>query len=28
VIPSDIKVGKRWIEKSEAFPDGMMKYKI
>ena len=27
VIPSDIKVGRRWVEKSTAFPDGMEKYK-
>lgn len=27
VIPCDIKIGKRWIDKSELFPDGMEKYK-
>jgi uracil-DNA glycosylase family 4 len=27
VIPCDIKVGKRWIEASESFPDGMIRYK-
>lgn len=27
VIPSDIKIGLRWIEKSPEFPDGMRKYK-
>jgi hypothetical protein len=27
VIPSEIKIGKRWIEKSNEFPDGMRKYK-
>lgn len=27
VIPTDIKVGKRWVEKTEVFPDGMHKYK-
>lgn len=26
VIPCEIKVGKRWIDKSEEFPDGMDKY--
>jgi hypothetical protein len=27
VIPSDMVVGKRWIAKSEQWPDGMTKYK-
>jgi uracil-DNA glycosylase len=27
IIPCDIKVGKRWIEKSEVYPDGMEKLK-
>jgi hypothetical protein len=27
VIPADFKVGKRWVEKSEEFPDGMEKIK-
>ena len=27
VIPCEIKVGRRWIEKSEQWPDGMAKYK-
>ena len=27
VIPCEIKTGKRWIEKSEQWPDGMAKYK-
>jgi len=26
VIPCEIKVGQRWIEKSEQWPDGMAKY--
>jgi uracil-DNA glycosylase family 4 len=28
VIPCEIKVGKRWIEDLENFPDGMRKYKV
>lgn len=27
VIPCDIKIGKRWIERSNDYPDGMSKYK-
>jgi DNA polymerase len=27
VIPCDIKCGKRWVDKSEKFPDGMKKWK-
>jgi hypothetical protein len=27
VIPCDIKCGKRWVDKSEKFPDGMTKWK-
>ena len=26
VIPSDLKVGRRWIDKSDTYPDGMTKY--
>lgn len=28
IIPADFKIGKRWIEKSDAFPDGLTKAKI
>jgi len=28
VIPSDLKCGRRWVEVSEEFPDGMKKYKV
>lgn len=27
VIPTDIKIGRRWIEKNAQYPDGMTKYK-